>query len=136
MQSAPDEPDARTPGDGEEEPEEEDASCSKAEPYRMGRRLLIGSGGPTISAPGRAAKREDRRDTLDDEEAVADEEATAEQLMARLDSMNELAARERALATVVGRIMVTVLDEDIWGTVKVVRTALLEVALKVRRDAL
>lgn len=35
-------------------------SPSKALPYLMGRRLLIGSGGPTISAPGLGANREAR----------------------------------------------------------------------------
>lgn len=57
-----------------------DETSSKAEPYRMGRRLLIGSAGPTMSAPGRAVKRADRCDSLaDEEEEVAvDEEAGEE----------------------------------------------------------
>lgn len=45
----------------------------------MGRRLLIGSGGPTISAPGRAVNRADRREGLADEEEVADEEEAVDE---------------------------------------------------------
>lgn len=52
---------------GDEEDEEEVAS-SKAEPYRMGRRLLMGSAGPTRSAPGRAVYRADRRAEVREEE--------------------------------------------------------------------
>ena len=45
----------------------------------MGRRLLIGSGGPTMSAPGRAVKREDRREDLDEEaDGAVEEEAEDE----------------------------------------------------------
>ena len=36
----------------------------------MGRRLLSASGGPTLSEPGRAEKREDRRDDLAAEASV------------------------------------------------------------------
>ena len=56
--------------------EEEDSS--KAEPYRIGRRLLIASGGPTMSAPGRAVNLADRRDGRADEDA-AEEEAEEEE---------------------------------------------------------
>lgn len=60
------------------EAEEEEAS-SKAEPYRMGRRLLIGSGGPTKSAPGRAVKRADRREGLAEDAEGADEEEAVDE---------------------------------------------------------
>lgn len=55
--------------------EEEDVGESNAEPYRIGRRLLMGSGGPTISAPGRAVNRDERRDAeLVDCEAEEEED--------------------------------------------------------------
>ncbi len=61
-----------------EEADEDAAASSNAEPYRTGRRLLSGSGGPTMSAPGRDVKRADRREDLAEGDADAlEEEADA-----------------------------------------------------------
>jgi hypothetical protein len=74
------------------EADEDEAASSNAEPYRTGRRLLIGSGGPTMSAPGRDVKRAERRedlgegdaDALEEEaEAHAVEEETSERRLSR-----------------------------------------------------
>lgn len=61
-----------------DEADEDEAASSNAEPYRTGRRLLIGSGGPTMSAPGRDVKRAERREDLCEGDADAlEEEAEA-----------------------------------------------------------
>lgn len=60
----------------------EGTSSSKADPYLTGRRLLSESGGPTMSAPGLAAKRDERLDERLEGERLDDNGDDDEELWA------------------------------------------------------
>lgn len=77
MLSVSDDPEPCAEEEASEDAEEVEVGepSSNAEPYRMGRKLLIGSGGPTMSAPGRAVKRAERRGFLEEVADDAEDEA-------------------------------------------------------------
>ena len=105
MLSAADEPEACAAKE-----DVSDEASSKAEPYRMGRRLLIGSGEPTMSAPGRAVKRADRRDSLaDEEEEVAVDEEAGEEV----DDDDAKVRRASRLAAARMRVRVLVIEVSV-----------------------
>lgn len=99
----------------DEAEEEDEAASSNAEPYRMGRRLLIGSGGPTMSAPGRAVKRADRRDGLADkvDEVAVDEDEDVDAKLRRASRAAMVGNRERALEVGAARTTDIVIDVNV-----------------------
>lgn len=117
MLSAADAPEAPALDEetSDEAEEEDDAPSSNAEPYRMGRRLLIGSGGPTMSAPGRAVKRADRRDGFADEvdEVGVDEDEDDDAKLRRTSRAALVRKREHALDVGAARTIGIVIDVNV-----------------------